>query len=76
MSIAELTAEEEASLVEGRCPDCGSTGWYRGPSGGLSTNYKCAGEGCGSRFNVAIITVFGDPVIFGERLSKERSDGV
>ena len=30
---------------DGRCPDCGSERWFEGPSGGMSTNIKCAGCG-------------------------------
>lgn len=32
------------------CPDCGSSEFYEGPSGGGSTNFKCAG--CGHWFNI------------------------
>jgi hypothetical protein len=33
------------------CPDCGSTKFFEGPSGGGSQNIQCAG--CGHRFNLA-----------------------
>lgn len=35
----------------GACPECGSTDWYEGPSGGMSTNYMCANDACGAKFN-------------------------
>jgi len=34
------------------CPDCGSGKFKEGPSGGMSTNVKCAG--CGHWFNLAL----------------------
>jgi len=34
------------------CPDCGNTGFMEGPSGGASTNIKCAG--CGHCYNMAL----------------------
>jgi hypothetical protein len=34
---------------QGVCPNCGSTQWYEGPSGGMAVNIKCAG--CGLWFN-------------------------
>jgi hypothetical protein len=34
------------------CPDCGSTKFMEGPSGGMSTNVKCAG--CGHWFNMSL----------------------
>lgn len=37
------------------CPDCGGTQLYEGPSGGISTNIKCAS--CGHWFNVSPFTV-------------------
>lgn len=50
------TAEElRCIVVEGRCPDCQSTGKFlEGPSGGLATNIMC--DECKSRFN---LTPFG-----------------
>ncbi len=38
--------EEPSSIV---CLNCGSNQWYKGPSGGMSTNIKCVG--CGLWFN-------------------------
>lgn len=38
------------ALKKSKCPDCGSKDFYEGPSGGVCTNWECAG--CGSRFNV------------------------
>lgn len=32
------------------CPDCGSTRFYEGPSGGMCINIECVD--CGSKFNV------------------------
>jgi len=43
-----------AALEKGKCPDCGSKKFYEGPSGGLCTNWKCAG--CGSRFNIGVVS--------------------
>lgn len=39
-----------AAISINKCPDCGGEGFLEGPSGGLSTNIKCAT--CGHRFNV------------------------
>jgi hypothetical protein len=45
-----------AKIASGECPDCDSReGFFEGPSGGMSTNIKCANEACGSRFNVTPI---------------------
>lgn len=62
---AELTNEQKmkAKFEEGQCPDCGSTEFYEGPSGGLCINYECAN--CGSRFNVGMI---GNSIIHFERI--------
>lgn len=35
----------------GQCPECGSADWYEGPSGGMSTNYMCANDACGAKYN-------------------------
>jgi hypothetical protein len=45
------------------CPDCGGQQWNEGPSAGISTNYACANEDCGSRFNITL------PVKWAERIS-------
>jgi len=37
------------AFKHGKCPDCGSTEFYEGPSGGLCTNIQCAG--CQHWFN-------------------------
>ena len=37
------------AFMNGKCPDCGSTAFYEGPSGGLCTNIRCAG--CSHWFN-------------------------
>jgi hypothetical protein len=34
-----------------RCPDCGSSDFIEGPSGGMCTNIMCAG--CGAKFNMS-----------------------
>jgi hypothetical protein len=34
---------------DGKCPDCGATDFYEGPSGGMSVNIMCAK--CSSWFN-------------------------
>jgi len=34
------------------CPDCMSTEFYEGPTGGCAVNVKCAD--CGSTFNLAL----------------------
>jgi hypothetical protein len=44
---------ERAEILAGRCPDCGGTQFREGPSGGISTNWVCDNEACGSRFNIA-----------------------
>jgi hypothetical protein len=43
-------ATSPATVQKIRCLDCDGEEFYRGPSGGLCTNLKCAG--CGSEFNV------------------------
>ncbi len=51
--MRELTDVELQSLQEqGRCPFCGSKRFYRGPQGGLATNWYCAFERCGAGFNL------------------------
>lgn len=39
-------------LEHDACPDCGSSKFMEGPSGGMSTNVKC--RGCGHWFNLAL----------------------
>lgn len=52
--MRDLTQDECRTLyVEGKCPLCGSTEYYRGPQGGLSENQTCAG--CGAGFNVVLM---------------------
>jgi hypothetical protein len=46
----KLTDREEAIFKKMSCPDCGAVLW-QGPMGGMSVNYKCSRERCGSRFN-------------------------
>ncbi len=45
----EAEPEPEGEQNNIRCPNCGNTKWYEGPSGGMSVNIKCAG--CGLWFN-------------------------
>lgn len=49
---AFLQDAQVSSLDKGFCPDCGSTGFYLGPSAGLCQNIECAE--CHQRFNVGI----------------------
>ena len=51
--INEVTKKEWKEIQKGRCPDCGNDKWLEGPSGGGSTNYKCANPDCGSKFNIS-----------------------
>lgn len=37
--------EAQGRQSSGRCPDCGSERFYRGPQGGGALNVKCAGCG-------------------------------
>jgi hypothetical protein len=48
--ICEDLSQQEGSLLSsGICPDCGHTRLFKGPSGGLATNFQCAS--CGQWFN-------------------------
>jgi hypothetical protein len=58
---------ERAEILAGRCPDCGGTQFCEGPSGGMSTNWMCDNEVCGSRFNIAQV---GPGAIMGKRISE------
>lgn len=49
--------------IHRNCPDCGSKSFLEGPSGGMSTNMKCAG--CDSEFNISMWV--GD-IMFVERI--------
>ena len=53
--MKNLNNYEKQQIAKGLCPDCGSREWYQGPSGGMTTNYTCAGKDCGHRFNIAIV---------------------
>lgn len=44
---------EQVQSKNGECPDCGSTKFYFGPSGGLSQNVECVG--CETRWNACFI---------------------
>jgi len=50
----------------GKCPECGSSDWYEGPSGGMSTNYMCANDDCEAKYN---FTPFGGGRIMRELIS-------
>lgn len=41
--------EGRKEFFDNGCPDCGSTKFLEGPSGGMCVNFKCAT--CGSKFN-------------------------
>lgn len=49
-SVQRGQAASPAIVQEFRCLDCDGDQFLKGPSGGLCTNYKCAG--CGSKYNV------------------------
>ncbi len=57
----------QSSFKKGQCPDCASTKWYEGPSGGMSTNWFCANDDCKSGFNVCAVP--GGPLLI-ERIGK------
>src|SRR5215475_12729377 len=40
--IPDKPEEFNAGRFDGTCPDCGDNEWFEGPSGGMSTNIKCA----------------------------------
>ena len=71
--MKELTEYEKKCFLEGKCPDCGSTKFYEGPSGGSSTNWECAGEngvfGCGHKFNLCFFSDY----IIGQRIDDSSS---
>jgi len=46
-----LTEYELEVVRAGTCPDCGHDEFLAGPRGGMAQNFKCANDGCGSRFN-------------------------
>ena len=56
-----------ASIMNGRCPDCGSgEGFYRGPQGCASINIFCANPQCETGFNYT--NMFGEG--HAERIGK------
>jgi hypothetical protein len=63
----ELKEWEKAELFASRCPDCAGEYFLEGPSGGMSTNWMCANDACGSRFNLAPL---GPKTLWGERISE------
>lgn len=42
----EIEYEQEGNI---KCPTCGGTQWYEGPTGGLSINIECTT--CNDKFN-------------------------
>lgn len=62
-AIAAATKDSNLlrDIIQNKCPDCGSSGFFGGPSGGFSQNIQCANLACGSRFNVA-------PPYYAERI--------
>lgn len=59
----------ESVIGNNTCPDCGHTGFFEGPSGGLSTNIFCTNKECRSGFN---ITAFSRTEGLCDRISKGR----
>ncbi len=57
----KLTTKEEVKLLRGTCPDCGTSKFLEGPSGGASVNIMCANKQCRSEFNIC-------PGMFAERI--------
>jgi len=50
----ERATDYDITFIEkGICPNCEVGKLYEGPSGGLSTNYRC--DHCGQGFNITII---------------------
>lgn len=43
--------------MKNTCPDCGSKGFYEGPSGGMSTNIFCRNRDCRSGFNLTPFSI-------------------
>lgn len=50
--IMDRTLLKDAFIKNNCCPDCGSTKFMEGPTGGMCTNVKCTG--CGHWFNFAL----------------------
>jgi hypothetical protein len=42
--------------IHRKCPDCGSSQFFEGPSGGMSMNISCCG--CGHKFNNSMPLAF------------------
>ena len=66
--MEELTEYEKDFIERNKhCPDCETGDLMEGPHGGISVNYCCNDDNCGSRFN---LTFFVDnELIFAERIS-------
>lgn len=69
----ELEYEREKELARSKenegnikCPNCGGTEWYEGPSGGLSVNIECTK--CGDRFNYTFDSL--DPIGKGKIIAE------
>lgn len=52
IDIQNVTKKEEALLRQGICPDCGTQGFFEGPSGGSSINIICSNKECQAKFNM------------------------
>jgi hypothetical protein len=59
------TAAIHFHILRGECPDCQGKEWYEGPHGGMSVNWYCGNEDCGSGFSVA--AAWGD-IIAADRI--------
>lgn len=56
-----------AKIANNLCPDCGSReGFYKGPSGGLSTNIFCVNRVCRSGFNITPVIGTADRIQKGD----------
>lgn len=51
-----------ALIAANKCPDCGSAGFWAGPSGGLSQNIFCRNKDCRSGFNVTPMVGIADRI--------------
>lgn len=65
-----LTSEENGSLLNGTCPDCGSRMLISGPEGGLTMNVLCGG--CLTEFNESFI----QSERIGQPCEKERQEKI
>jgi hypothetical protein len=57
--LSEISQGKLGAIIQkNKCPDCGSKGFYEGPSGGVSTNIYCTNPECRSAFNYT--NIFGE----------------